>query len=424
MNNIKKIYLDLYILVFALYTYLDKGIAYTYLAEGLLVTGVFLILLNYRSFEFAWDRRSLMLLFFLLVTCIYIGRGILRYGLMDVVRDSFMFNYLLFAFIIFLFKDDLDYLVEKICVVYKWFPLVECVLFLLASYFPVIADIKLFGGINLIFYKYGDMSVQLFVATILLLSGYIKMEKRFVVINAVLITYLYLIAASYSRAGMLSYALAFILFIYFSPDKTLKTRLKSYLKYVPFLLLVALCFYLGTNVKENFQGRKLSVGQLQDNVGSIFGNESNGTLSDNKVWRLTWWAKIIDYTFGGEYLYQGKGLGMSLAKDDDITIDEEELRSPHNFHLNVLARFGVPFFFLWLYWLYLHFRKMRSKKNTVFDVMILTICFAFVFNASFDVYLENPMGAFPFWTFVGIGYATDAFSGRGKGLNLSKTANA
>jgi hypothetical protein len=35
---------------------------------------------------------------------------------------------------------------------------------------------------------------------------------------------------------------------------------------------------------------------------------------------------------------------------------------------------------------------------------------AFLFNASFDVFLEGPMGAFPFWTWVGLLFVTEAHS--------------
>jgi hypothetical protein len=30
------------------------------------------------------------------------------------------------------------------------------------------------------------------------------------------------------------------------------------------------------------------------------------------------------------------------------------------------------------------------------------VLFAFLLNASFDVFLEGPMGAFPFWTWLGL----------------------
>lgn len=418
MKGIKRLYLNFYLVVLALYVYFDKGIAYSFLSEIVLVGGVILLVVNYRSLEIPWNKRIFLLLLFLTVTGVFIVRGIRGYPFMEVIRDSFMFNYILFVFILFLFKDDMEYFMEKLGVIYKWFPLVGVVSFLCLSYIPFMAEVEVFGGKPLLLYKYGDLSVNLFIVTMLLMNGYIRMEKKFLVVNAVLIAYLYLISASYSRGGMLSYLLAFGTFYIFSANKLLKKQLISYLKYLPIILLLALPIYLATNVEENFQGRKLGIGQLEKNITSVFSQDAEGTLNDNKVWRLVWWAKIIDYTFGGEYFIAGKGLGMSLATDDEITGGEDgELRSPHNFHLTVLARYGVPFFVLWVWWMIMHFRRIWKKKLDPLSLMLLVISLAFIFNASFDVYLEGPMGAFPFWTFIGLLYTHEAFGIRN---NLSQ----
>jgi len=44
---------------------------------------------------------------------------------------------------------------------------------------------------------------------------------------------------------------------------------------------------------------------------------------------------------------------MSMADVDEIVTDDESLRSPHNFHLNVMARLGFPIFIAWICWIYL-----------------------------------------------------------------------
>ena len=41
--------------------------------------------------------------------------------------------------------------------------------------------------------------------------------------------------------------------------------------------------------------------------------------------------------------------------------------------------------------------------------MLICLQIVFLFNASFDVFLEGPMGAFPFWLFVGIDLIYDYF---------------
>ncbi len=261
-------------------------------------------------------------------------------------------------------------------------------------------------------YKFGDMGVHLFIATLFLLNGYIQLSKRMLVIQLLLIAYLFLIVSSYSRSGMLSYVLGMIVFFVYSKNAALRKQMLQALKLIPLFFILAIPLYLSTNLEENFQGRSLSLDQLKQNAMSIVAASDEGTsLSDNKVWRLVWWAKIIDDTFFGADFWTGKGLGMSLAAEADIKYDptEGDLRSPHSFHLTILGRFGVPMFFLWLYWMFLQLNKIRSKTLDPYLLSILVITFVFLVNASFDVFLEGPMGAFPFWTFVGIGYATETF---------------
>lgn len=410
MKLLKQIYLNTYIIIFALYVYLGKGIAYSYAAEVLLFIGILIIALDYQSFEFYKNKRAVILLVLLLINLIYCVRGIQYYPAIDVIRDSFMFNYACFIFIIFLFKDDLIYFAGRIFLVYKWYPFIQCI-FLLLSFNTGIGDYSLFGDTRILYFKFGDISVHLFISTILFLNGYISFKiKTTAIIFIVMIVYLYMLASSYNRAGMVGFAFSAILFFYISASDQIKKSVIKYLKWFPLAVIIALPFYVQTKVEEDFQGRKPGIEQLRDNITSVFTSDGDGSLNDNKVWRLAWWGKIIGYTFGGEHFAGGKGLGVNLREDDEITADEfSELRSPHSFHLNVLARFGVPVFFLWLFWLYLSFSQTWKLRSNSFEVLMGIIFFIFIFNASFDVYLEGPMGALPFWTFVGLHLALNAY---------------
>jgi O-antigen ligase len=168
-------------------------------------------------------------------------------------------------------------------------------------------------------------------------------------------------------------------------------------------LLIIIPLFITIKVKENFQGRVAGIEQIGQNFTSIFGQAEGVNLENNEIWRLLWWSKIIDYSFTTNSFFYGKGVGMSLAQTDDI-LTEEDLRSPHNFHLTIMARFGVIVFFIWLYWIVLTLKPLFSKKLSPKMLAITCIIIAFLFNASFDVFLEGPMGAFPFWTFVGLLY--------------------
>ena len=174
------------------------------------------------------------------------------------------------------------------------------------------------------------------------------------------------------------------------------------------ILLVVIGFYINTRVDENFQGRKVGLEQLKQNVLSIFDySVEQGGLSDNKVWRLAWWYSILQQSTQGSNIFLGRGLGENLAVINDVKTEDENLRSPHNFHLNVLARFGYPVFLLWIAWIIMHLKKINVRSFSDFQILILIAFLAFIINASFDVYLEGPMGAFPFWTWLGILYLND-----------------
>jgi hypothetical protein len=414
MAAVKRLYFDFFVLVYLLYALFNKGIAYTYLSEAVIVSGLLLVLWNLRSYEFAWDRRMALLAFFMLMAIIYIGRGILAgYAVVDVVRDSVIFNYVAFTFIVYFLKDELPYLKQRIFTIYKWYPLCMCVFFLLSSYSPFLRELTIFGGQRIFLYKFGDMGVHLFIASIFLLNGYIVLPRRFLILQWIIIAYLFLIVSSYSRSGMISVMIPMGVFFILTKNQALKRQMIKLLKFAPLILLLAMPLFLSTNLEENFQGRSLSIEQLKNNAVSIFSSEDDGTsLSDNKVWRLVWWARIVEYTFMGDYFFFGRGLGMSLAATDDIDYDPTDgnLRSPHSFHMTVLARFGVPIFFLWLYWMYLHIREIRRKELSALMLVLLSVSLSFLINASFDVFLEGPMGAMPFWIFVGFVYAEEAFN--------------
>jgi O-antigen ligase len=212
----------------------------------------------------------------------------------------------------------------------------------------------------------------------------------------------FLILASYSRSGIVAFLASMLCFIYFNKDIQLQSRVKLLIKYLPIILLIVTPIYINIKVTENFQGRSVGFEQIKNNFSSILGGTTDATSEDNVVWRLVWWAKILDYSFTSPNFFIGKGLGMNLATDDDIITLDDSLRSPHNFHLNIMARFGVLLFVIWMYFLIQLLRPLFKKQLQGKRLLIGCILLAFLINASFDVFLEGPMGAFPFWVFVGI----------------------
>ena len=402
MELVKNIYLRCYLLIMALYVFLNKGVAYTYFAEALLIIGIVILILSRKQFVLFVDKRVKILFFLLGINFLYILFGIIRYPIFDVVRDSFIFNYAWFIFILFLFKEQMDFIWRGLYFIYQWFPIVALINFILQYYVPFFESIAPFGGIPILLYKNGDMGVHLFISLILYLLDTEKYTKSWGIFFLVITTLNFLILSSYSRSGMLSFILSLSLFIVFNKEAALKDRTKKILKFIPWVLLIVLPIYVNLKVEENFQGRAVGIEQIVNNFGSILGASTDATSENNVVWRLVWWAKIINYSFTPSNMFIGKGLGINLAISDDIITTDDSLRSPHNFHLNIMARYGVIVFIVWIYWLVLVFKPLFKRKLTGKALAITCILFAFILNASFDVFLEGPMGAFPFWTWVGL----------------------
>ena len=177
------------------------------------------------------------------------------------------------------------------------------------------------------------------ISTLLILSGRIQLNPRLQLITFGLITYLFFVVATFNRGGMVAFIGSVSLFIFWNRKSVFLQQFKPYLRVAPLVLLVTLFLYTATRMSDPIQGRSIGLDQLKQNVVSIVSKDVEGSLSDNIVWRLAWWGKIIDYTFAGPYFLTGKGLGINLAASDEIPMDEETdrtpLRAPHSFHLNM-----------------------------------------------------------------------------------------
>ncbi|HTW94208.1 MAG TPA: O-antigen ligase family protein [Tepidisphaeraceae bacterium] len=160
--------------------------------------------------------------------------------------------------------------------------------------------------------------------------------------------------------------------------------------------------------------RKISVEQFVENIDSVAGDSGPRGLQGSKAWRLAWWNKIIDYTVHGPYFWTGKGFGINLANADGFQVNaDDSLRAPHNGHLNMLARSGVPGFCLWvivqiswagaILWATWQARRNGHQRWSHFFMFLFIYWTAFMTNASFDVYLESPLGGIWMWVVYGVG---------------------
>lgn len=250
--------------------------------------------------------------------------------------------------------------------------------------------------------KTGDLAVHVAGVATFLLVGMARP-------NLVLVGLIVLTPLLGNRAGMLSFAVVLLVAALLTPFKGKLARLI----YLGCCALVAFALFMPTITIGN---KSVSTELLWTKMESIFTETESSRYNNTKEWRLEWWQDIIDYTVHGPHFWTGKGYGINLSVDDGYKSGAEEaLRSPHNGHMTVLARSGVPGFVLWVLlhvgWLYSmlahYFRSRRVGDRTWMAIFtFLTAYWAgMMTNACFDVVLESPMGGIWMWTLFGIGVA-------------------
>jgi hypothetical protein len=232
-----------------------------------------------------------------------------------------------------------------------------------------------------------------------------------------------LCVASLNRGGLLSAMTALFVLGAFKPvsiGKRIGVTLAG-IALATAALLVVVNLDRTFEVAAVSEERSVSPRQIVENVRSLVGLESRAAsfnLSSTSGWRLDWWKAIAGYTLNGPYFWTGKGFGVNLADDDGFQVSREgeaPLRSPHNAHMTILARMGVPGLVLWAMLqacfagslLLAYIRALRSGQDwwARIDLWILIYWIAFIVNASFDVFLEGPQGGIWYWCLIGFGIA-------------------
>ena len=128
---------------------------------------------------------------------------------------------------------------------------------------------------------------------------------------------------------------------------------------------------------------------------------------------------------------------MNLAVDDGFATTGRRaaapLRSPHNSHMNILARTGATGLGPWSCLLASWFATVMSCARQAWrkgdgawgNLLLFIVCYwmASVVNSSFDVALEGPMMGVWFWTLVGFGLGVAAIYRAGAKLASDARAN-
>jgi hypothetical protein len=212
------------------------------------------------------------------------------------------------------------------------------------------------------------------------------------------------------RSGLLAFLAVLALVMMHKPLGSVPWRLIS-----AGVLAIALIWVSGIDLPiPGGKGRELSFQQIEMNVTSLVSDTGRDGMDSTKEWRLAWWHTIWTETVDGPFFWRGRGFGINIADDDGFQVQaDHSLRSPHSAHMTFLARAGVPGLALWIvtqlawggWMLSAYVRSRRGGDSRWQGVFFLLLAYwvAFLINASFDVYLEGPMGGIWFWTVWGVG---------------------
>lgn len=362
--------------------------------------------------------------------------GIQIYGI-DAIRDSALWYYCVCAFFIcaaFAASPQLlERLIEQLTRLTPWllgwlpFGLVLAPLSNRAPNVP-------FSSVSILWHKSGDAAVA---ALLVLACMWVLPDTRsarsraaWSVVALVVIG----LAATQNRGGFVGVVAGAIVGLTF-----LRNRLAIVARAVVIAAVgLGLAATLSVSVPiDGLQGRAFSAQQLVANVMSLGGVQERGNLGGTVEGRQELWSRILAKQIADDHLVEGSGFGPNLASAVGVYDDgQDTLRSPHNSHLDIMARMGLVGEALWIalwvgwYWrLVVGARRLWQRQlylRRQVAVVCMVVSTAILVSTTFDPQLEGPQMAALLWTVFGVGVAATTsrawFPGAGRMRSVPRRA--
>ncbi|CAN5869514.1 hypothetical protein BH24CHL4_BH24CHL4_02690 [soil metagenome] len=402
------------------YVYLGRGFAYLgvaplYVGEPLLGLGVLTAVVTKRVRDL--HGVGVLVIGFMVFGALRTVPYIEAYGV-NALRDGALWYYASFSVIVCMLVSAKHILISlrvyaiSLPILMLWLGLTSATWHKISHLLPHMPG----SDVTILFVKPSDRGVILAGAAVFVLVGlYQKFATRWRISNWIIwLTWLFafLWVATSTRGGTLAVILAVGLAM------SLTSASRGWINPLLILAVIIIPIALINPQIDRGSDRSVSLSQFVNNMTSIVtSDDSSSSLTGTRDYRLRWWKEIVGYTVGGEYFFTGKGFGINLADDDGFQIlQDSSLRAPHNSHMTVLARMGVPGF---MYWIVLQsvfaiallksiLRSRREIDITAVQVKtwVLALWLAAMVVTSFDPYLEGPQGAILFWCVFGLGMIT------------------
>ncbi len=311
-----------------------------------------------------------------------------------------------------------------------WIPAVFMTHLLFKEFIPMLPG----SDMPLIYFKGGDAVVHITgaVAFVVLLENILPRRiigrKSMLWYMASVLSCLMLMV----RAAYLSIFCGFMTIVFLYGVKKIKKPLAGA------VIVITLLFITNPRITNPLSDYEISPGIAFGLARSIFIDSADPRFRQGtKIWRLMWWHDIAEETVFGPFFWSGRGFGENLADAHGYQVsstnDPRPLRSPHNSHMAVLARMGVPGMFLWILLqgtlvcgFYRGWKRAGKRGDSFIQGVIgFVMCFwtVVMVNTSFDVFLEGPQGAIWFWSVAGLGLAASeigAFPDSSQKTNITR----
>src|SRR5215469_1028871 len=413
-------YLALLAIVLLGYALMGKGFAYLglpplYVGEIALLIGIIVFL---RTGAFVGALATLPAVLLVALSALVLARTLPFFSLygFDSLRDSAIVIYGGFAFIIIgLLLED----ARRINIVLRYYRIMLASLpaifvgLLLTKYWGEHIP-RLYGPVPILDIGPSAVGTHLAGAMVFALIGYRKVSVAWV---SVWFATLALVGATNRAATLAVVVPVVIAMLALGRYRLMLTTVVLTVGTFAVLLTLESAFGEYEEAKDSIE-RPVSAHQIVENGKSIIG-QSGHQAEGTKRWRLNWWDIIINDTIHGPNFWTGRGFGLNLADADGFagTFDRRNprppTRSPHNAHMTMLARAGIPGLVLWVLVLVSWFVMMTGAILTArargherwIELFIFSVCYeaAILINASFDVVLEGPMQGIWFWWLFGFG---------------------
>ena len=227
------------------------------------------------------------------------------------------------------------------------------------------------------------------------------------------------LVATQNRGGLLAAAAALMVGLAFYRDR-LRLIAQAVLVVALGLGVATLLSLKVPATRATASPRTISASQLLANVGSIVGEQEAGNLQGTVAGRDVLWSRIYHKQLEDGLLIRGSGFGPNLALQVGVLdAGTDNLRSPHNSHLDILARLGLVGFSMWIaLWLCWYWRLVVACRRLAqrglyarrqVAVLCMMVTTATLVSSFFDPQLEGAQAAALLWTAFGIGVAVTSF---------------